>query len=210
MSPEILDELTQLGGSSIYPKGSIIFSEGEKAEFLPVIISGKVKMLHNLEAGKEMIIDLFENGEAFAIPPVFDGNKYPASAVAMADTQMLMVPRERFLELLRRSPDLSFYVIGWMCGMLREKTATIQYLATASPDARVAHVLLRLYESADSEPPVRIMLLRREIAEMAGITTETTIRVIRKLANQEIITISHGKILIDRPESLRKYLAYRA
>jgi CRP-like cAMP-binding protein len=83
-----------------------------------------------------------------------------------------------------------------MSAMLREKTATIQNLATASPEHRVGNVLLKV---AKGEPgfPVRISLRREDIANMAGLTTETTIRVIRKLAKKGFLTIDHGKIIID-------------
>ncbi|MCA1625356.1 MAG: cyclic nucleotide-binding domain-containing protein [Acidobacteria bacterium] len=50
-----------------------MFAEGEAAIFLPLIISGKVKMVHFLELGKEVIISIFQKGEMFAVPPVFDG-----------------------------------------------------------------------------------------------------------------------------------------
>lgn len=210
ISDGLLAELKNLGNISIYKKGALIFSEGENADLLPIVVSGKVKMLHFLEAGKEVIIDIFEKGEAFAVPPVFDGRKYPASAITMEETRLLLIGRGPFIELLRRSPDFSFYIIGWMCGMLREKTATIQYLATASPDARVAHVLLRLSEKEHTDSAVRITLLRRDIAEMVGLTTETTIRVIRKLAGRGLITITHGKIFVENPDRLREFLAYRA
>ena len=52
-----------------------------------------------------------------------------------------MVPREDFLQLLRENSDLSFAVIGWMCNMLREKTAIIQNLATSSPEHRIGTIL---------------------------------------------------------------------
>ena len=209
ISDELKAELYELGNRSRRTRSTIIFSEGDKADHLPIVLSGKVKMLHLLEGGKEVIIGIFEKGEMFAVPPVFDGGKYPASAMTMEDTDLLLLERKKFLELLRRSPEFSFYIIGWMCAMLREKTATIQNLATASPDSRIAHILLRLSERSESEP-VKITLRRREIAEMAGLTTETTIRVIIKLAEMDLIRIQRGKIFVDSPEPLRKFLSYRA
>ena len=84
-----------------------------------------------------------------------------------------------------------------MCDMLREKTSTIQTLATASPEQRVGNVLMKLAVREDAEGPVKIPLRRRGIAEMAGLTTETTIRVIRNLAAKGMIEIVHGKVLVD-------------
>ncbi len=103
-----------------------IFSEGDDALFLPVVVGRTVKMVRFPEAGKEVIISVFGSGEMFAVPPVFDGGPYPATVIAMEDTELLLLRREVFLKMLRESPDLSFAVIDWMCGMLREKTALIK------------------------------------------------------------------------------------
>ncbi len=69
----------------------------------------------------------------FAVLPMFDGAPYPA-AVAMEKTKILLLNGKDFLRLLQESSKFSFAVISWMCEMLREKTATIQNLATASPE----------------------------------------------------------------------------
>ena len=161
-------------------------------------------MQHFLEPGTEVIIGLFGPGEMFAIPAVFDGGVYPATAIAMEESQLLLIDRMRFLELLRHSSELSFAVISWMSAMLRDKTATIQNLATASPDHRVANVLLKLAGRETPDRPVRIKLRRQDIARMAGLTTETTIRVIRRLAESRLLTIDHGKIIVDDVTGLKR------
>ena len=106
---------------------------------------------------------------------------------------------------MRDSSEFSFAIIGWMSEMLREKTATIQNLATASPERRVANVLLRLVEKEDSKS-TKISLRRQDIAEMAGLTTETTIRAVRKLAAKNLIQIQHGKIILHEPDALKDFL----
>ncbi|HEX3102536.1 MAG TPA: Crp/Fnr family transcriptional regulator, partial [Pyrinomonadaceae bacterium] len=159
-----------------------------------------------LDAGKEVIIGIFQTGEMFAVPPVFDGKKYPSTAIAIEEAQLLLLHRPEFLNLLRESSEFSFAVIEWMSEMLREETATIQNLATASPEHRVGHVLLKLAERDDNSGPVKISLRREDIARIAGLTTETTIRVIRKFAEKELLTIEHGKILIDNAEPLRRHV----
>ncbi len=92
--------------------------------------------------------------------------------------------------------------------MLSEKTATIQNLATASPENRAGNVLLRLAKKEEVEnEQVKISLRRQDIAEMAGLTTETTIRAIRRLADKNLIKIQRGKIIIDDIELLQHFLS---
>lgn len=205
---EFLAALKKLALRKSYSENQTIFSEGERSDFLPIVERGRVKMVRFPDAGKEVIIGIFESGEMFAIPPVFDGAPYPSTAVAMEDTTLLLLYRKDFLKLLRDRSEFSFAVIAWMCEMLREKTATIKNLATASPEHRVGHVLLRLAEKEEpAGDSVKISLRRQDIAEMAGLTTETTIRVIRKLAEKNLVKIVHGKIILEESERLRRFLS---
>jgi len=204
---DFLAALRRLARRKSYSENQIIFSEGDQSDFLPIVERGKIKMVRFPDVDKEVIIGIFEAGEMFAVPPVFDGAPYPSTAVAMEETTLLLLYRPDFLRLLRESSEFSFAVIAWMCEMLREKTATIKNLATASPEQRVGNVLLRLAEKEGIETAVKISLRRQDIAEMAGLTTETTIRVIRKLAEKDLVKIVHGKIILEQATRLRRFLS---
>lgn len=205
VSETLRSALYHVGRERLFSVGQEIFAEGEHAEYLPVVLAGKVKMLHYLEPGKEVIIGIFAEGETFAVPAVFDGGLYPASAVAMAESTLLLIKRDQFLDLLRDSSEFSLSILSWMTAMLRQKTATIQNLAHASPEYRVVHVLLQLAGAENSSTgPIRITLRREDIARMAGLTTETTIRVIRRLAEKGLFLIDHGKIIIDSVDELKR------
>ena len=205
---ELAAKLRETGHTKIFQSNEEIFGEGEMADFLPIVLRGKVKMVRFPEVGKEVIISVFGDGEMFAVPPVFDGEPYPASAIAMEKSKLLLLARQDFLRLLKESSEFSFAIISWMCGMFREKTSVIKNLATASPEHRVAGVLIRLAEKQNNEidEPVKIALRRQDIAEMAGLTTETTIRAALRLAEKDLIKIVHGKIHIENCEKLKTFL----
>lgn len=206
ISAELAGSLRERGMRHLFRSNEEIFAADTAAAYLPIVLSGSVKMIHFLEPGKEVIIGIFKDGEMFAVPPVIDGGNYPATAITMEDSEVLMIDRLDFLDLLKGSTELSFAVISWMCEMLREKSAMIQNLATSSPEHRVGHVILKLAEDDTSDGPVKITLRRQDIARMAGLTTETTIRAVRRLADKELITIIRGKIYVKDAEPLAKYL----
>ena len=205
-SAELAALLQKCGRKHSYAENEEIFAGGADALYLPIVVTGSVKMIHFLEPGKEVIVGIFGDGEMFALPPVFDGGQYPATAIAMEKTQLLLISRPDFLALVRDSSEFAFAVIAWMSEMLRDKTATIQNLATASPQHRVGHILLKLAEKDANGSAVKITLRRQDIARMAGLTTETTIRAVRKLADRHLINISHGKIIVNETGPLKKYL----
>ena len=206
LSSDLKSALDACGHRRTYVDGEEIFAEGAQAEFLPIVISGGVKMIRSPVVGKEVIIGIFRDGEMFAVPPVFDGGPYPASAVAIKDTVLLQIRRDDYLKLLHEWPEFALATIAWMSEMLREKTSIIRNLAIASPERRIGNVLIKLAEAQDGTGPVKIPVRRQDIAEMASLTTETTIRAIRRLADQDLVQIVHGKIIINEVEPLRRFV----
>ena len=201
-SPELVKKLFKFGHKRSFVESDVIFAEGEKAEFLPIILTGKVKMVRYPEIGKEFIIGFFSNGEIFSIPPAMDGKCYPATCVVVENTKLLVLPRPNFLQLMQESNEFSAMVVEKMCGLLRETAETINNLANSSPEYRIGNVLLRLAKGND----LKINLRRQDIADMAGLTTETTIRTVKKLQEKGLLKIERGKIILDSPELLRDFL----
>lgn len=189
-----------------FATGKEIFAEGDRADFLPFVISGKVKMVRYPEPGKEVIIGVFSAGEVFAIPPALDGKQFPATAVAMEDSKLLLLPQNEFRALMASSPEFSAAIMDRMCGILRQMTDTAQIFATPSAEHRVASVLVTLAGEGVNGQKIKIAHRRQDIAEMAGLTIETTIRSIRKLADRGLVDIVRGKIHIDCIEPLQAFI----
>jgi CRP-like cAMP-binding protein len=119
----------------------------------------------------------------------------------------MLLHRSDFFALLSESHEFTVAVLEWLSDMLRQKTGVIQTLAGGSAEQRIAGVLVRLFESDPGPPPVKIKLRREDMARMAGLTTETAIRAIRKLAGRGDIRLEKGKIVIDSTDALRRYLS---
>lgn len=200
---ELAAKVMQLGATRSYASNQSVFFEGDPATFLPIVMSGTVKLVRFPEPGKEVILGLFHSGEAFAIPPAMDGKRFPATAVAIEKTDLLLIPREEFLELMRSSTEFSSAIMTRMCGILRERVDTVQILATSSAEQRVASVLLRLADDNQDDKVTKIKYRRQDIAEMAGLSLETTIRVIRKLADKDCLSIVGGRIILETTDPLR-------
>lgn len=205
----VLDEnltkmLAQRSSAKHFAAGEIVFSEGDDAAFLPYIRSGRIKMVRYPELGKEVIVGTFGAGEVFAIPPALDGKSLPATAVAMDESELLFMPRADFKALMASSPEFSAVIFEQMCDVLRQKADTVRILATPSAEQRIAGVLISIVGEIDEGEPHRIDHRRQDIADMAGLTIETTIRSIRRMAARDLFRIVHGKIYIDSLEPLRR------
>ncbi|MCB1025708.1 MAG: Crp/Fnr family transcriptional regulator [Acidobacteria bacterium] len=206
-SEKLVKRILDVGRLRTFQTGERIFSEGDPAEFLPIVLNGKIKVVRFLDQGKEVIINIFQNGEIFAIPPVIDGKRYPATAIAMDVSKMLLIYRQDFLMLTERSEEFSSMTVERMCLLLRETTSSITNLLTASSERRVGNVIVRLAKKDGGNGPIKIALRRQDIADMAGLTTETTIRAIRRLADKTAITILRGKIIVEDLKNLEAFLS---
>lgn len=204
LSEDIVERIFKFGVRRSFSEGTRIFAQGEIANFLPTVLTGRVKMVRYPEPGKEVIIGTFGPGEIFAIPPALDGKGFPSTAIAMEDTDLLILGRDHFLDLLGYSSEFSSVIMQRVCGILRDRSETIHVLSTQSAEQRVAKVLLSVIEKGAEAPPYKITLRRQDIAEMSGLTLESTIRSIRKLADRDLLKIVRGKIYIEETQGLER------
>ncbi|MBK9528406.1 MAG: winged helix-turn-helix domain-containing protein [Acidobacteria bacterium] len=84
-----------------------------------------------------------------------------------------------------------------MCVILRDRAETVQIMATPSAEHRIAAVILRLIGEMNGGEVKKITHRRQDIAEMAGLSLETTIRTIRKLAEKGCLKIVGGRIFVE-------------
>jgi CRP/FNR family transcriptional regulator len=203
-----LDDLYALTEAEKFGKGEYIFMECDPPKKLYIVIEGEVKLLKQTESGREMIVELVYPGEIFGEEAIFDGKPYPMTAQALEDTELLSIKRGDFFEFLRANPDLALEFITEFASRLRLAQNTIRALAAERVEWRVARILLLLARkarvAASKEVTIDLPLTRQDIADMAGTTVETAIRVISNLKKMGLCETQRGKIVITDREKLEK------
>ncbi len=211
LEAEALDHLYSLTESEKYSKGEYIFMECDPPKKLYIVTSGEVKLLKQTESGREMIVELIYPGELFGDEAVFDGEPYPMTAQALENTELLSIKRGDFLSFLREYPDLALEFLAEFAARLRLAQNTIRALAAERVEWRVARVLLLLMRKvgvpgADGLT-IDLPITRQDIADMAGTTVETTIRVISNFKKLGICETDRGKIIITDRERLEEMVS---
>jgi CRP-like cAMP-binding protein len=194
-----LNELANLAKERSYVTDEVIFWDGDNAEWFYIIAEGKVKVLKHSSTGREFIIAFFGPGEMFGEVAVFENKPYPASAQAVAETRVVGIRREDFLSFLAERPQVAVRIINVLGGRLRDAQSRLRDLAGERVEQRIASVLLML----SSKLGLNLPFTRQELADMAGTTIETAIRVMSQLKEREIIHSSRGKVIILDEEKLR-------
>ncbi len=194
-----LNDLASLAFERTFTSGASVFWEGDSPDWFYIIARGGIKVVKHSSLGKEFIIAFFGPGEMFGEVAVFENKPYPASAQATAQTDVLGFKREVFLSFLASRPQLALRIISILGGRLRDAQNRLRDLAGERVQQRVASLLLMLSSRLGATLP----FTRQEIADMAGTTTETAIRVMSVLRSRGIIRAVRGKVTIVDEIKLR-------
>ncbi len=192
LNDDELVELSRLAIEHRFAPDEFIFWEGDTPDWFYIIAEGKVKVLKYSSLGKEFIIAFFEPGEMFGEVAVFENKPYPASAQAIAETKVLGIKRDDFLSFLVNRPQVALRIINVLGGRLRDAHSRLRDLAGERVEQRLARTLLMLSSKLGPNLP----FTRQELADMAGTTTETAIRILSQLKDRGIIRSVRGKIII--------------
>ncbi|MBL7165668.1 MAG: Crp/Fnr family transcriptional regulator [Dehalococcoidales bacterium] len=199
LSDDELAALAELAFEYSFMPDQFVFWDGDAPERFYVITEGSVKVVKHSSQGKEFIIAFFGPGEMFGEVAVFENKSYPASAQAVARTRVLGIRREDFLAFLTDRPQVALRIINVLGGRLRDAQGRLRDLAGERIEQRIAAVLVMLSSKLGDTLP----FTRQEIADMAGTTTETTIRVMSQLRSRGITRSVRGKVTILDAEKLR-------
>lgn len=201
LSGEQLAALSRVAETRRARKGLIIFQAGAPARGFYAVAAGRVRIFRTAPSGKEHILHVFGPGEAFAEVAVFSGQTYPADAQAMEDTELLFFPKDRFRALLRDDPDLALAMLGLLSLRLRLFVRKIEDLSLREVPARLAAHLL-LLRSQHGKSRLKLDLPKGQLAAFLGTIPETLSRILRKMADDGLIGLDGGAVIIHDAERL--------
>jgi len=183
---EQLQALANIAIPQTYKKGVTLFWEGDEGTGFFIIKSGRIKIFKVANGGKEQIFHIFGADDYFAEVPTFDGGKFPASAAALENSEVVFIPRTAFLLVLQQHPTLALAMLGTFARHLRKLTHLVDTLSFKEVPERLAHYLLNLSD-------------RKNI----GTIPETLSRTFYKFSQEGIIEMNGTTIKLCDRERLR-------
>jgi CRP-like cAMP-binding protein/CheY-like chemotaxis protein len=208
-SVKSLGEFVQLSVSRTnraYKKKQLIYSEGSYPNGVFFIIKGKVKAFKTNEEGKEFITGLFKEGDFIGYNALLEERKYSESATALEDTEVCLVAKEDFLNLIYKNSEVSKKFIKMLSDNVVEKEKALLDLAYNSVRKRIAQALVELKKryQKDADSKFSMSILREDLANLAGTSQETSIRTLADFKDEKIIEINGGTITIINSEKLER------
>jgi CRP/FNR family transcriptional regulator, dissimilatory nitrate respiration regulator len=189
-------------------KSDYLFREGDRSEGFYIVQKGAINVHRVSAAGKEQVIHLFRPIESFAEATLATEAGYPADARATEPTTVLLVPKNDFVGLLRRRPDLALRMLGSMSQHLRVIVGLLDDLTLKDMETRLANWLLKQCPRPVGAAEVEIKLDRtkRVLAAEMGTTSETLSRMLAKFRDQKFLRVRGNTVVVTRPRELQKLL----
>jgi CRP/FNR family transcriptional regulator, cyclic AMP receptor protein len=178
---------------SHYSKDQYIFREGDPADYFYILIKGSVKCVKSSPNGKAVTLKVLMPGDLFCCEAaVFDGAPHPGCAQPMGDVSVLRLSKKCYFDLLRRNPDAALEVIKYLGNRLNEAQENAKALALDRAEQRMASLLINLASKAGVKESdglhLTVRLTRQDLADMAGITPETAIRIMSRLKRAGLVS----------------------
>ncbi len=197
---EELRKLSNERKTRIYKRREFLFEEGDYPRYLFFIKSGKVKLFKTNEDGKEYIINIYGAGEFLGYLALIKDEEYTESASALEETEVALVPKDDFAQLINANRDVSSQLIKMLASNIEEKEQQLLNLAYNSVRKRVADAVLYL---SDKEHEGDIHILRDDLARIVGTAKESVIRMLTEFKEDGYIEVVDGAIKVKNREKLK-------
>ena len=172
-------ELEAICATQTLPRNAIVINEGDRTDNLYILISGKAYAMRIDESGRQFIINRFGPFDYFGEMSFFDGNARCATVMTKERCRFMTLPRQAFLKLAAKYPEILWNVNKALLDKLRIATEQIDALAFRDVYSRLARFLS---EHQDENHLITETFTQQELADIVGATRETVNRIFNELA----------------------------
>jgi CRP/FNR family transcriptional regulator len=183
--------------------GEALFEEGEPCRGLLIVAEGRVEIRQISLRGREQVFHTEGPGAALGEGPLFDGGGYIASAVALAPTRVLFLPRAEVLHLCQRRPAVALAILRTLARRVRHFAGIVSDLAFRPVTERLARYLDTLIV-----PPIKqgtcieLTLTQAQLAARLGTVRELVARAFAQLEESGVISRDRSRVTIRDPARL--------
>jgi len=203
------DALAPLCRLHDYDKNDFVFYEGDPADRIHFVVTGRIKIV-KAAGGRDVIIEILGNGEPVGAVAVFERRPFPASAIALEPSRILSVPEREFFTLLERRPEMVRQLLGGLTLRLITLNKRLADM-TGSAEHRLARLFVTLADRVGVKRGdgvfVPLALSRQEIADLIGTTLETAIRMMSRWQKDEVVMTEKSGFAIPDVNALRDFAA---
>ena len=178
LRPEELRRLAAAAQVTRHPRHATIFQKGDPGSSMMAVLRGRVKISTYSNDGKELVLNIIDQGGVFGEIAVLDGRPRTADAIALEETDLLVLERSQLLPALTGNPEVAARLLAVLCQRLRQTSEHLEDALLREAPSRLARGLLRLAETFGRPVPgdgvrLNIKLSQQQIGSLIGASRES-------------------------------------
>ena len=203
----LLHELIANSRVKTVKKKQAIYEKDDSPTYIYYVKSGQVRSFKSYKDGRELSTGIFIQGNYFGYASILLNENYEDYAEAVEPSEIVLIPKDSFLELLWKKPAIASKFIKLLSSDIREKEEQLLGFAYHSVRKRVANALISVAEKSGvniSQIDECIIDITRDgLASIAGTANETVSRMLSDFKEERLISKEKGKIYIHSIKNLR-------
>lgn len=201
MGAPAVEALESVKFTGLYPKGSLLFVEGEDPRGVFILCSGRAKLTTSSTEGKTLIVKIAEPGEVLGASATILGKPYEVSAETIEPSQLNFIKREDFLKYLNTHPEACLHTAQQLSEKYHSAQREIRSLGLSQTTSeKLARLLLdwcdRGGEQTTKGIRLKVLLTHEEIAQMIGTTRETVTRLLSDFKRKKMIDVKGSSMFV--------------
>ncbi len=189
-----------------HPKNAVIFQKGDPGSSMMAVVRGRVKICSHSLDGKELVLSIVNRGGLFGEIALLDGEPRTADAVALEETDLLVLDRGQSMPFLTARPEVALRLIGVLCKRLRQTSEHLEDTLFLEASSRFARALHRLADAfgrpvADGVQ-LDIKLSQQQLGCLVGVSRESINKLLNEWQRSGVIQLIGGRITILDLEAL--------
>lgn len=198
-------EISRITTIKHYPKGYMVFQEGDEGDTLYIIINGRIKVSLYDDEGREYILDIIGKDGFFGELSIIDDLPRSANIITIEDSEFLVIKKIDLLKLFMENPAIAISVLKTLSKRLRAADERIRGFAFLSVEGRILRYLTEIGEKTGIKIKNYLIIengpTQIEIANSCGCSRETVSRMLKSLTQKGIISARKRRYTINLPRT---------
>jgi CRP-like cAMP-binding protein len=208
LRPEELSDLGAVAKRTRHAAGYTVFRKGDAGDCIMAVVRGLVKICAYSVDGRELVLNMIGESILFGEIALLDGQPRTADAVAIEDTELLTLERNRLVPFLTANPLIQSRLIAALCHRVRQTSERLEDALLRDAPSRVARGLLRLAGTFGKPEAdgirLDIRLSQQQIGNLIGISRESINKYLGDWSRAGHLTTKGGFIKIKDRDALER------
>jgi CRP-like cAMP-binding protein len=202
LSPEEAKLVRASKTQVLFRKGDNLTKQGAFASYALFVIKGLAKQYIEGDGSKSFNLRIIRPGEFVGLSSVFTKNTFNYSSVALTDCQVFLVEKDAITTIIKQNGQFGFSMIKRYCEQNANLFDTLRTVMYKQMNGRIADTLLYIDGLKAENPEIFQLLSRKDMADFAGISTESAVKLLKSFEKDGLIELHEKDIVVANHKEL--------